>query len=111
KAKGRQNDGGKRKPVFADIAACNDCEPNSGSGWRVTSEPRTNSHQIPEIRLGVTAMNTVTYDNNITALLVVDPYNDFISEGGKIWPRIKAVAEANNCVSNMLKVLNSARAA
>jgi hypothetical protein len=26
---------------------------------------------------------------------VVDPYNDFISEGGKIWPRIKAVAEAN----------------
>ena len=56
-------------------------------------------------------MNTVTYDNNITALLVVDPYNDFISEGGKIWPRIKAVAEANNCVSNMLKVLNAARAA
>ena len=36
--------------------------------------------------------------------------NDFISEGGKIWPRIKAVAEANDCVSNMLKVLNAARA-
>ena len=35
------------------------------------------------------------------ALLVVDPYYDFISEGGKIWPRIKAVAEANNCVPNM----------
>jgi hypothetical protein len=34
----------------------------------------------------------------VTALLVVDPYNNFISEGGKIWPRIKAVAEANNCV-------------
>jgi len=29
---------------------------------------------------------------------------------GKIWPRIKAVAEANDCVSNMLKVLNAARA-
>ena len=49
-------------------------------------------------------MNTPTYDKGITALLVVDPYNDFISEGGKIWPRIKAVAEANDCVSNMLKV-------
>ena len=47
---------------------------------------------------GVTAVNTPTYDKSITALLVVDPYNDFISEGGKIWPRIKAVAEANNCV-------------
>ncbi len=49
------------------------------------------------------------YDKAITALLVVDPYNDFISEGGKIWPRIRGVAEANNCVPNMLAVLNSAR--
>jgi hypothetical protein len=56
-------------------------------------------------------MNTPTYHQSISALLVVDPYNDFISEGGKIWPRIKAVAEANDCVSNMLKVLNAARAA
>jgi nicotinamidase-related amidase len=63
------------------------------------------------IKEGVTAMNTSTYDKNITALLVVDPYNDFISEGGKIWPRIKAVAEANNCVPNMLEVLMTARKA
>ena len=54
-------------------------------------------------------MAQVTYDKETTALLVVDPYNDFISEGGKIWPRIKAVAEANNCVPNMLQVLNAAR--
>jgi nicotinamidase-related amidase len=59
----------------------------------------------------VTAMNTPTYDKSISALLVVDPYNDFISEGGKIWPHIKAVAEANNCVSHMLQVLNAAREA
>ena len=56
-------------------------------------------------------MNTPTYDKDITALLVIDPYNDFISEGGKIWPRIKAVAEANNCVPHMLEVLNAARKA
>ena len=56
-------------------------------------------------------MNTPTYDKGITALLVVDPYNDFISEGGKIWPRIKAVAEANNCIPHMLEVLNAARRA
>jgi nicotinamidase-related amidase len=56
-------------------------------------------------------MSTTTYDKQLTALLVVDPYNDFISEGGKIWPRIRAVAEANDCVPNMLKVLEAARKA
>jgi nicotinamidase-related amidase len=56
-------------------------------------------------------VNTPTYDKSITALVVVDPYNDFISEGGKIWPHIKAVAEANDCVPNIVKVLNAARAA
>jgi len=56
-------------------------------------------------------VNTPTYDKSITALLVVDAYNDFISEGGKIWPRIKAVAEANNCVAHMLEVLHAARKA
>ena len=56
-------------------------------------------------------MAQVTYDKHLTALLVIDPYNDFISEGGKIWGRIKAVAEANNCVSHMSQVLNGARKA
>ena len=56
-------------------------------------------------------MATIAYENHRTALLVVDPYNDFISEGGKIWPRIKAVAEANRCVPHMLQVLNAAREA
>ena len=56
-------------------------------------------------------MATVTYDRQLTALLVIDPYNDFISEGGKVWDRIKAVAEANACVPHMLEVLNAARKA
>src|SRR6476620_603340 len=55
-------------------------------------------------------MATGNYEKQITALLVVDPYNDFISEGGKIWPRIRAVAEANNCVP-LLEILNVARKA
>jgi hypothetical protein len=29
------------------------------------------------------------FDKENTALLVIDPYNDFISEGGKLWDRIK----------------------
>ena len=40
-------------------------------------------------------MDKLTYDRELTGLLVIDPYNDFISEGGKVWPRIKAVAEGN----------------
>ena len=56
-------------------------------------------------------MNFDKYDAASTALLVIDPYNDFISEGGKIWPRIAAVAEANRCVEHMLEVLQAARKA
>ena len=56
-------------------------------------------------------METLKFDKEITALLVIDPYNDFISEGGKLWDRLKTVAEANSCVPNMLQVLNAARKA
>ena len=54
-------------------------------------------------------MAKVKFEKEITALLVVDPYNDFLSEGGKSWDRIRAVAEANDCVPHMLQVLNAAR--
>ena len=56
-------------------------------------------------------MANLRFDKQVTALLVVDPYNDFISEGGKAWGRIKAVAQANNCVPHMLEVLSAAREA
>ncbi|HUA50688.1 MAG TPA: isochorismatase family cysteine hydrolase [Candidatus Sulfotelmatobacter sp.] len=56
-------------------------------------------------------MTSHAYDREITALLVIDPYNDFISEGGKLWDRIRGVAEANDCVAHMLQILNAARAA
>jgi ureidoacrylate peracid hydrolase len=56
-------------------------------------------------------MTELTYDKQTTALLVVDPYNDFIAEGGKVWPRLRAVAEANDCVPHMLRILTAAREA
>ena len=40
-------------------------------------------------------MADLEFSKEITALLVTDPYNEFISAGGKIWDRIKKVAEAN----------------
>ena len=54
-------------------------------------------------------MEKVTDEKEITALLVIDPYNDFISEGGRLWGRLKTVAEKNKCIPNMLQVLNAAR--
>lgn len=56
-------------------------------------------------------MANLKFEKELTGLLIIDPYNDFISEGGKIWGRIKGVAEANNCVPNMVEVLNGARKA
>ena len=56
-------------------------------------------------------MTKITYDTQLTALLVIDPYNDFIAEGGKVWDRVKSVAEANKCVPHMMQVLEAARKA
>ena len=54
-------------------------------------------------------MAALSYQKDLTALVVIDPYNDFISEGGKIWNRINSVAEGNNCIPNMLQVVSVAR--
>jgi nicotinamidase-related amidase len=56
-------------------------------------------------------MAELSYDKDTTALLVIDPYNDFLSEGGKIWDRLKGVAEANDCIPHMLEILDVARSA
>ncbi|MCG5212735.1 cysteine hydrolase [Streptosporangium sp. KLBMP 9127] len=52
-----------------------------------------------------------TYDPRRTAVLLVDPYNDFISEGGKLWPRLEPVAKAVGLVDNLRSVVASAREA
>ena len=56
-------------------------------------------------------MASVTYGKEITGLLVIDPYNDFISEGGILRPVIKDKAETGNCVPNILATLQAAPAA
>lgn len=56
-------------------------------------------------------MAKLDFKKEITALLIIDPYNDFISEGGKVWDRLKRVAEANACIPHMIQVLNAARKA
>lgn len=52
----------------------------------------------------------MNFDRDVTGLVMIDPYNDFISEGGKVWDRLKPIAEANHCVPNLERVLAAARA-
>ena len=56
-------------------------------------------------------MADLQFEKETTGLLLIDPYNDFISEGGKLWDRIKSIAEANGCIPHMLQLLTTARKA
>ena len=51
------------------------------------------------------------YDPSRTALLFVDPYNDFLSEGGKLWPRLAEVANSVRLHDNLRALSAAVRAA
>lgn len=52
-----------------------------------------------------------TYDPKITALLCVDFYNDFLSEGGKLYPWIEKMAAEVNLLDNLRSIVGAAREA
>jgi len=56
-------------------------------------------------------MSASEYRRQNTALLVVDPYNDFLSEGGLAWPRIRAIVEEVGLLENLRSVYASVRGA
>jgi len=49
------------------------------------------------------------YVANRTGLLLVDPYNDFLSDGGKRWPSVKAVAEQVDLLPHLCAIVQAAR--
>jgi nicotinamidase-related amidase len=51
------------------------------------------------------------YASNRTGLLLVDPYNDLLSDGGKLWPQARAVAEAVNLLTHLRALVEAARRA
>jgi nicotinamidase-related amidase len=53
----------------------------------------------------------LTYEPELTGLLIVDPYNDFLSTGGKLFELSRSTLEANDVVEHMRQVLAAARAA
>jgi len=52
-----------------------------------------------------------TYEPGLTGLLIVDPYNDFLSEGGKLYELCRSTLEAHDVVEHMRQVLAAVRAA
>ncbi len=51
------------------------------------------------------------YPAGATALLFIDPYNDFLAEDGKMWPLVGEVARAVDLHGNLTRVRDAARAA
>ncbi len=45
-----------------------------------------------------------------TALLFVDPYNDFLAEQGKLWPIVAEVAKSVGLHDNLRKITAAVRA-
>ena len=56
-------------------------------------------------------MATTVYCAARTGLLLVDPYNDFLSEGGKIFPLIKDIATEVGLLDNLRATVAAARKA
>ncbi|MFI8223149.1 isochorismatase family cysteine hydrolase [Pseudomonas sp. NPDC085632] len=54
-------------------------------------------------------MSNTLYPPDRTAYLLVDPYNDFLSDGGKIFPLIKPMAEQNGLLDNLRKLDSTVR--
>lgn len=62
----------------------------------------------PAARAAGRVRATVARDR--VALMVVDPYNDFLSEEGLSWPMLRLVAEENDLVGNLQSLVAAARA-
>lgn len=56
-------------------------------------------------------MATTTYPREQTALLLVDPYNDFLSEAGKVYPLLKPIADEVGLLDNLRRLDGAIRAA
>ena len=51
----------------------------------------------------------LTYEPELTGLLIVDPYNDFLSKGGKLFELSRSTLEAFDVVAHMREVLSAVR--
>lgn len=54
-------------------------------------------------------MTDTRYPKDRTALLCIDPYNDFLAEGGKMWPALSEIATSVDLHANLGKLRATAR--
>ncbi len=66
------------------------------------TEPRPNTY-LPKGR------RDLGFPSGSTALLVIDPVNDFLSEGGAAWDMTKGTVEKNDVVTSLARVSAGAR--
>lgn len=56
-------------------------------------------------------MTAIAYPHGATAFLCIDPYNDFLAEGGKMWPALSEVATSVGLHANLAQIRATARKA
>ncbi|MGB3471907.1 MAG: isochorismatase family cysteine hydrolase [Erythrobacter sp.] len=56
-------------------------------------------------------MTETIYPKDRTALLFIDPYNDFLAEEGKMWPALSEVAKSVDLHANLARVRTAVREA
>lgn len=66
---------------------------------------------MSETKADTTGGRSSGFDPQRTALLVIDPVNDFLSEGGAAWEMTKSTVKKNNVVSQLQRLISGARAA
>ena len=54
-------------------------------------------------------MSNPVYDAQRTGLLLVDPYNDFLSDGGKLFPMLRDIAADVRLLDNLRVTVDTAR--
>ena len=50
-----------------------------------------------------------SYSSQNTVILIVDPFNDFLSEGGKLWSRTNETVKGVNLIQKLTSILSAAR--
>ena len=54
-------------------------------------------------------MTVPTFLIEKTAIVVVDPYNDFMSARGKLWPLLRKVSKQVNAIENLQRIVSAGR--
>jgi hypothetical protein len=54
---------------------------------------------------------TMDFNNNDTALVIIDPQNDVLSEKGVSWPLVGDSVKENNTIENLTRLFKAAKAA